>query len=263
MLRPALLLGLLLLASSPGAPAEEQRVRGKVPLGGVETLRLEMPVGTIQVVPSSGEEARFDLTLDCLGEMIACADAARQMRFGVQRQGPKATVTLTGPGGFEKRLRNPKPEPDGPPQIEGSYDESGRTWGRSYDWRWRKPGRGDWAGVVFLKVRLPMTAALELELGEGDLEIHQPRIPVKAEIGTGTFGSEVSHHHIGAVRLEVRKGHAAILDVHGRPPEGVRQERGSLEWSAPPDSEASGGEGEPAPEIEVQIDRGSAWVRVL
>jgi len=241
-----------------GAGAEEPRhVRKKIPLEGLETVRFEVPTAHVRFVRAPGDDVRLDLSLECVGELIACGKAVRQIRIVTDRQGASATIRFEGPEGFEKKLRSDQRRQKAGGKgrqtkpLEGNYDTRSRNWGKFWEWSWRKPKAGDWAAATTLTIRYPMKAALEVSAHDADIEIHDLQVSAQVDMNRGSFFSGIAEGNAGTIGLEVKRGESNILDRTNRRI-GTSPERKRLEWKGPGDKA----------HLEVRLKYGSAQVRL-
>jgi hypothetical protein len=257
-MKPGAFFALLLVILPATVGAEEARhVRKKISLDGVTTVRLEVPTVYLKLLPAPGSEVRLDLELECVGELIACGQVVREMRFAVSGTAETVLLRVEGPAGFEEHLRSDqrRQKPGGrgrhSEQLGGRYDGSGKTRGSIWDWSWNRPDSGDWAAAATLEIRYPMKAALDLVADDADVELQDLQVPARVEMNRGSFFAGIQEAFAATVALEVRRGEAQIFDRTAREI-GTSTARNRIEWQGPGDKTS----------LEVKMRNGSAQVRL-
>lgn len=215
--RPAFLAGVLLLAP-PASAAEVERISKDFSLEGLTGVHVESPVGAVRLIPQPRSKVSVEVILHCSGQFYPCRDRVRQVNLESGSSGDELRLRLGGPGAW-----------------------------------WKTPKT--WKLEVEIEVHYPEEAAVSVDLGEGDVELHGLAADACLEVGRGSVQVTVAQTRVGAVDLHVPKGRLWLRDAQGRQlgnPDNPFKEAHTVRWS----------EGEGPVRLEVRVGKGDALVQL-
>lgn len=233
------LVALLAAASTLDAGQEVKRLNRPFATGDSQVLAVELPAGSLELLPHTGSAIEAELVLACSGDLFACREAASQVDLASKTEGERLTIGLEAP------------------EKLGAYRKVWGSWSSSVWWtgpfgegaRHRSGGKGrvKWELTIELRVLYPRTQRLEVFLGEGEVQLSRLRIPVRLEMRRGFARFELERRLAGSINLEAKRGRNALFIPRTRPLTGRK-----VSWT----------EGEGPVDIDAAIDRGEAIVNL-
>ncbi len=176
---PTSLLSLVLAAGIAfTAPGEQVRSWSETyDTDGVVLVKLDVPVGEVEIQASSGDRVEIELTLECGSGWgtSRCSERAKRIELVSNRRGDRLVI-----------------------EIEG-YS------------KWRNRGMH-----VNLTMRLPAALELEIDMGIGELTLRDLSSDVTVDLGIGEVSLVTAIDHIGSVSLDTGIGEASLRTPEGR-----------------------------------------------
>ncbi len=160
------------LALSAALPARAENLgtlEASWPAGGIQRVKVEFPVGDLDVIATDAPTVRALMTVRCRGGGRGCVQRSKRLRLVSNQRGGTRFVKVEG---FPK------------------FSNLGIQ--------------------VSLRVEVPRSRAVDLEMGVGDLNVDGIEGDVSAELGVGDVEVSMRERDVNSVRLAVGIGDASL-----------------------------------------------------
>lgn len=186
-------------------------------------VRINVEAAALRIEPGDGDDVETELVVRCTGQMSACEAAAKEVSVGSFDDGGP----VVGAQAPDVRGRGPVGERTGDLELEGRRStvrtcssrcvKQTRTV-RSYEAPLLRTNR--WQLALDLAVRYPSGRRLEIDAGEGSLELLRLASNARVRLERGSAKVTVYASRLGNVRLASRDGKVRLLGGAPRLTEG-------------------------------------------